>query len=417
MNGLPKGMETDLSEADSQAIPLRVQGAVYASGYFSTGMQNMAGLLVPLWLVLTFHPSPFMTGIILGARPLLPGLLSIHGGAMMDHLGAKRVMIFFAVVGIVVHLLFPAAPWIWLVIVLQMISGLSTTMSWMGAQTLIGQVMKGDPTHSGRLGSASLLGNLTVPPIVGGAFDLFGAWGAFATMSLWASGVLIAALLLPAPSQELSRAGDRMRARDFIPRLSSYIESFALLAIPAIAIVVAVSVMRNTTYQIRGTFYVVYLESIHLTGTEIGLLMSAAGLVGAGGALLIGRFTKVVKPIVLLFMTVAGAIVFISIPPVTDVYWQLAMIAGLWGASVGMSMPLMFSIMSKAADSRSQGKSVGIRITANRLSAAVLPVVMGAIAEVVGVRNSFYVIGATMLFALAWVAYVSRRVIRNAEPG
>ncbi|MEX2643312.1 MAG: MFS transporter [Acetobacterales bacterium] len=404
-----------MSESSSQPIPLRVQGAVYASGYLATGMQNMAGLLIPLWLVLTFDPTPLMAGIILGARPLLPGLLSIHGGAMMDHLGAKRVMIFFALVGIAVHLLFPAAGWIWLVIVLQMISGLATTMSWMGAQTLIGQIMKGDATHAGRLGSASLLGNLTVPPIVGGAYDLFGSWGAFGVMSLWALLLLAAAMLLPAPSKNSEHAPDRMRARDFVPRLSSYIDSFALLAIPAIAIVVAVSVMRNTTYQIRGTFYVVYLESINLTGTEIGLLMSMAGLVGAVGALWIGRMTKFVKPIVLLFITVAGAVIFISIPPLTDVYWQLGVIAGCWGASVGMSMPLMFSIMSKAADARSQGKGVGIRITANRLSAAVLPVLMGAIAEVVGIENSFYVVGAAMLAALIAVIVVSRRVLGESK--
>ena len=103
--------------------------------------------------------------------------------------------------------------------------------------------------------------------------------------------------ILPAPSKELVRADDRLRARDFVPRLSSYLEAFALLSIPAIAVVVMVSVMRNTTYAIRGSFYVVYLESINFTGTEIGLLMSAAGMVGAGTALLVGRLSLLIKPV------------------------------------------------------------------------------------------------------------------------
>lgn len=399
-----------MAEPGSDNTPLRVQWAVYASGYLSTSMQNMAGLLIPLWVVVTLDPSPLMIGIILGARPLLPALLSIHGGAMMDHLGAKRVMIVFAIVGIVVPILFPLAPWIWAVIILQMLSGLATTMSWMGAQTLIGQVMKGDATHSGRLGSASLMGNLTVPPIIGAAWDFMGPWGAFLLMSLWAGGLFFAAILLPAASQELSRASDRLRIRDFIPRPSSYIEAFALLSIPTIALVVLVSVLRNNTYAIRGSFYVVYLDGIHFTGTEIGFLMSAAGILGVGAALLVGRLTKLIKPIILLFIAVAGAIIFISITPLMSTFWQLMIIAGLWGASAGMSMPLMLSIMAKSADAKSQGKSVGMRLTANRLAATFLPVLMGAIADVAGIGNSFLIIGAAMLASLGGLAFYARRV-------
>ena len=404
-----------MAEPATEHIPLRVQWAVYVSGYLATSMQNMAGLLIPLWVVVTLDPSPFMIGIILGARHLLPTLLSIHGGAMMDHLGAKRVMMVFAIVGLMVHLVYPLAPWIGAVIVLQMLGGLSTTMSWMGAQTLIGQVMKGDATHSGRLGSAALIGNLTVPPIIGAAWDYFGAWGGFLTMSLWAAGLFFAALMLPAPSMVLSRADDRLRVRDFIPRVSSYIEAFKLFAIPAIAVVVLVSILRNTTYAIRGSFYVVYLDSINFSGTEIGFLMSASGALGAGAALVVGRLSKVMKPVILLFGTVAGAIVFISMPPLMGSFWQLMILAGLWGASAGMSMPLMFSIMAKAADARSQGKSVGLRITANRLGATVLPVLMGAVADISGIGNSFLIIGGAMLVSLAGIALYARRVTGIGE--
>ncbi len=311
--------------------------------------------------------------------------------------------------------MYPLAPWVWAVIILQMLGGLASTMSWMGAQTLIGQVMKGDTTHSGRLGSAALIGNLTVPPIVGAAWDNLGPWGGFLLMSLWAAGLFVAAFVLPAPSKELSRAGDRLRARDFIPRLSSYLEAFALLSIPAIALVVMVSVLRNTTYAIRSSFYVVYLDSIALSGTEIGFLMSAAGMFGTGAALLAGRLSKVIKPVILMFVTVAGTIIFISVTPFMGTFWQLMIIAALWGASAGMSMPLMFSIMAKAVDAQSQGKSVGMRLTANRLGATVLPVFMGAVAEVSGIGNSFLIIGGAMLVTLGGIALHARRVTGMAQ--
>jgi MFS family permease len=390
---------------------LQTQFAVYASGYLSTSMSNMAGMIIPLWVVLTMDPSAFTIGVIMGSRHFLPAILAIHGGAMMDHLGAKRVMLVFAIVGMIVPVLYPAIPWIGMIIILQMLAGLATTMSWMGAQTLIGQVMGGNPVHSGRLSSAALLGNLTVPLIIGAAWDHLGVWGAFMTMSLWGGGMVVAAILLPAPSKELSRGTDKINIRDFIPRLSGYLEAFALLSVPAIAVVVMVSVMRNTTYAVRSSFYVVYLDSIQFSGTEIGFLMSAAGSLGAISALLVGPVTKVIKPVILLFITVTCAIIFISLTPLMATFWQLMVIAMLWGASVGMSMPLMFSIMARAADSKSQGKSVGIRLTANRLAASGLPVLMGGIAEITGIGNSFLVIGVVMLASLGGVALYAQRVI------
>ncbi|MBT7899076.1 MAG: MFS transporter [Rhodospirillales bacterium] len=404
-------MAEPISAPISEPIPLQTQFAVYASGYLSTSMSNMAGMIIPLWVVLTMDPSAFTIGVIMGSRHFLPAILAIHGGAMMDHLGAKRVMLVFAIVGMIVPVLYPAIPWIGMIIILQMLAGLATTMSWMGAQTLIGQVMGGNPVHSGRLSSAALLGNLTVPLIIGAAWDHLGVWGAFMTMSLWGGGMVVAAILLPAPSKELSRGTDKINIRDFIPRLSGYLEAFALLSVPAIAVVVMVSVMRNTTYAVRSSFYVVYLDSIQFSGTEIGFLMSAAGSLGAISALLVGPVTKVIKPVILLFITVTCAIIFISLTPLMATFWQLMVIAMLWGASVGMSMPLMFSIMARAADSKSQGKSVGIRLPANRLAASGLPVLMGGIAEITGIGNSFLVIGVVMLASLGGVALYAQRVI------
>ena len=58
---------------------------------------------------------------------------------------------------------------------------------------------------------------------------------------------------------------------------------------------------------------------------------------------------------------------------------------------------------------------MGIRITANRASAAILPVVMGAIAEVFGIGNSFLIIGLPMLVSLAGVAFYCQRVLSRAK--
>ncbi len=77
---------------------------------------------------------------------------------------------------------------------------------------------------------------------------------------------------------------------------------------------------------------------------------------------------------------------------------------------MGVSQPLMMSMLIGAAGKGSQGKGAALRTTANRVAAAVTPISMGAIAGVAGLGNSFFVIGGVLLVALFVIAaYVWRR--------
>ena len=76
----------------------------------------------------------------------------------------------------------------------------------------------------------------------------------------------------PAAATADAEAGEPFRLRDALPRLSDYVRSFAMLAIPAVALTVAVVFVRNTTSGIQNSIYVVYLNEIGMTGTLIGIL-------------------------------------------------------------------------------------------------------------------------------------------------
>ena len=112
---------------DSDRIDWRIQGAVYACGALNHSMGMMVAVIMPLWL-LKLDASAFIIGIALGARHFLPLFLSIHGGALMDRFGTRRIMLWFALISAAVPILFPVMPWIWAVIALQMIVGLADTM-------------------------------------------------------------------------------------------------------------------------------------------------------------------------------------------------------------------------------------------------------------------------------------------------
>jgi predicted MFS family arabinose efflux permease len=362
---------------------------------------------MPLW-VLTLEASPLVIGVVLGSRHFLPMLLSIHGGAMMDRLGTRRVMLGFALIGMVVPLLFPMLPWIWAVMILQMMSGLADTMGWAGAQTMIGQVMKGNPTHAGRLAFFLRIGHFSGPPLIGAAWDILGPWGAFGTLSLWGACGLVAAWFLPRPAAGDAEAERRISARDLVPRLSDYLDTFRLLAIPAVLFVIMVTTLRHSGTAMQNSFYVVYLEGIGISGTAIGLLFTAAAVVGAVGALSVGRLSRIFDPVWLLLFAVTATVVIMTITPLLGVYVLLLAAMALRGGVLGISQPLMISILGRSLDADSQGKGVGLRTTANRVMNTIVPPAAGAIVQFAGLENSFYIIGAVAVGLLGLVVVYGR---------
>lgn len=396
-----------MTVAAHDRIPWRVQGAVYASGTFNHSMGLMVTVVMPLW-VLTLEPSPLIIGVVLGSRHFLPMLLSIHGGAMMDRLGTRRVMLGFALIGMLVPLLFPILPWIWAVMMLQMVAGLADTMGWAGAQTMIGQVMKGSPIHAGRLAFFLRIGHFSGPPLIGAAWDILGPWGAFGTLSLWGACGFVAAWFLPRPAAGDAQAGRRVSARDLVPRLSDYLDTFRLLAIPAVLFVIMVTTLRHSGTAMQNSFYVVYLEGIGISGTAIGLLFTAAAVVGAVGALSVGRLSRIIDPVWLLLFAVIATVIFMVITPLLGVYILLLAAMALRGGVLGISQPLMISILGRSLDASSQGKGVALRTTANRVMNTMVPPVAGAIVQLAGLENSFYIIGAVAVGLMALVAVYAR---------
>ena len=74
---------------------------------------------------------------------------------------------------------------------------------------------------------------------------------------------------------------------------------------------------------------------------------------------------------------------------------------------MGMSQPLMISIIAKSSGNR-QGRAVGLRTTTNRLIQVIVPITMGGLTQAVGIEWSFFVTG-TVLAAMMVPAYLAMR--------
>ena len=386
-----------MTETTAKKIPLRARLAIYGSGLFADGATNV---VIPLW-ALSLDPSAFAFGIVIGARSLLPFLLSIHGGVLMDRLGARQVMLFFAVIGLIVPVVFPLLPWIWVAGILNLVIGLTSTMNWVGAQTLVGQLTRSDPSLTWRVTFCNRFGHLISPVLAGVMWDAFGPWGGFGVTLVWAMLFMAAALMLPRGNGTAETAqgvdAGRFRLRDLLPRLEDYTRAFALLGIPIVAVVAAGSVLNISAGAIQSSFFIAYMKEIGLTGTLIGVMVASLGLSGLAGTASVTALARRIGEVRLLNATVVTALAAITVTPLLAAFLPLLIATVARGFAQGIGQPLMIMIPSKLVPPGSQGAAVGLRISLNRFMQTVLPPVMGGVVTLVGLENSFYVVGGILL--------------------
>src|SRR5689334_17137642 len=197
--------------------------------------------------------------------------------------------------------MFPLLPWFWPLMLLQVVNGGALSFGWSGSQTLIAQLTEGDAEHLGRFNFFARIGTAIAPIIVGAAWDFGGAWPAYLIGAGW--GVVLTIALLRAPEAEVAprdphpaAASFVFRLRDMLPRLSDYINCFALMAIPAVAATMAIMFLRTATSGVQFSLYVVYLDGIGLTGTSIGILFAAIEIASGFGSLFAGRAMRFGDP-------------------------------------------------------------------------------------------------------------------------
>ena len=398
----------------TEKIPWRIQAGVYGAAAFSNTMPNMGWVVVPIWLLLQGVPD-WLIGITIGCRHIGPMLLAIHGGAVIDRLGARRVMIFLASIGAATPLLYPVTPFIWAIIMLQLITGLVDALGWVGAQTLVSRVMKGDTTYTGRMSFCTRLGLLIGPAISGVAWDYLGPWGGFGLIGLWSTGILFSLLLLPSDvdhkvNPQTKKLSHENPVRVFIPRFADYITAFKLFSIPAIFFVMTMSLLRHLGGGIQASFYGVHLKDIGITATTIGLLISINGAFGLVGSLSVAPLQRCFRDHSLLLLLVTGSIIFVATTPLfSDQITWLMVASGLRGWAMAGSLVLLISMISRFAKSEMHGKAMGLRVTLNQMTWFAVPVIMGFVAEAFGREYSFYIIG---VIAVALVALLGLWIVR-----
>jgi len=394
--------------------------SLYLAGPFSMGYLDFFTFLIPLY-GLSLGLDAVEIGILVGARSMLALFLSIHIGVLMDRFGTRRVTLFFVWTGMALAPLFPLVPGFWALLLLQLVSGAAVSFAWSGAQTLIAQLAEGDAGYIGKFSFFARLGSTTAPILAGIVWDFGGAWPAYLFGAAW--GAVLTIALLRTQEAEIfgARPADgtgraRFRARDALPRPSDYVSSVMLVAIPAVAVSMAIISMRNTTYSIQTSVYVVYLEEIGLVGTTIGILFATAEIASGFGSLFAGRAMRLGDPLRTMLSGTVLSILLIAMTPLLGGIFALLLLSQvIRGWLEGVIQPVILSVQARAVGRHQQGAVVGLRQTGQRLTSIVIPPLMGGIADHWGVSESFFVLGALMLLLCVPLALLTRRAVRSAS--
>ena len=175
----------------------------------------------------------------------------------------------------------------------------------------------------------------------------------------------------------------------------------------------AVVTMRNTTYSLQTSVYVVYLDQIALVGTTIGLLFAAAEIASGFGSLFAGRAMRLGNPQRTMLSGTVLSILLIAATPLLGGIFALLLAAQLVrGWLEGVIQPVVMSVQARAVGRHQQGAVIGLRQTGQRLSSILIPPVMGGIADRFGTSDSFLIYGASMLPLCGLLALVIRRLQR-----
>jgi len=359
---------------------------------FVTLTFSMLYVLVPLMSV-SLGASPVTVGLLVSSGHVLPMLLAMRLGRLVDRIGGRRVLTFGAVGALLMPLAVVMAPSLPALALTQLVSGLFHVCLAVASQSLVASL--GDErTHERNFAwymTFLSVGQLGGPITAGVLVDTLGYQVAFASLMVTSAITLISvAVIRRLDIIDITPGGDRStHGSGQIKRLSANI---------GVQLAVLGSCGVLTAIAVRQAFMPPYLLENAFTATSIGVLFSLRALAAVAVRpvmpqiirLLGGRARTLVVMIVLVAAGV-GALGF------TTSFAALAVLSLLAGIGTGVGMPLSIVTIASHVEPHERATALALRLTVNRGAQLVTPFIMGVTIGLIGYGPSFLVTGVLLL--------------------
>ena len=339
--------------------------------------------------------SPLTIGVLMALYALIPMLLAVYAGRLVDRVGAfKPIAISGALVavGIVLPFVFPGMAALY---ASSALAGTAFMMQHIALNNVIGNLGPATdrPVNFAWFALGYSISGTVGPLLAGFAIDLGGHGAAFLLLAL--PPALGTALLLwkrgvperpPVAKDEAAqhRVADLLRN----PRLLPVFLFSGLLA----------SGWDMYTFVIP-----IYASSIGLSPSTIGIIMSSFALATFVVRLAMPHLARRLSEwtVVCAALGIAGT-AYSLFPLVTQVPLLIAL-SFLLGLGLGCAQPMIMAALYSASPPGRQGEVVGVRTTMINTSQTFMPLAFGAVGTALGMAPILWTM-ALALFAGSWLA-------------
>lgn len=354
-------------------------------------------MLVSLYAI-HLQASTFTVGVLMSCYALLPMLLAVSAGRMVDRIGARWPLLGASAavaLGLLLAFAWPRSEMLYLSTTLI---GAGFMMFHVAVSQAVGAIGRPEDramNFSWLAMGFSVSGSIG-PLVTGFAIDSIGHVRTFALLFLFPLAPLIVLWLnrpaLP-PAKERHGNGDKSRVMD-------------LLRSRALRQVFVASGLLNMAWDMYIFVVPIYGSRIGLSASTIGVILSSFAIATFTVRVLLPLLVRRVRPWhVILAALATSALVYALFPLFLSVPLLIALSAML-GIGLGCSQPMVMTLLYNTTPAGRQGEALGVRTTIMNASHAALPLAFGALGAALGMFPVFWAMAA-MLGAGAYM--VNRR--------
>ncbi|MFO1303721.1 MAG: MFS transporter [Burkholderiales bacterium] len=345
--------------------------------------------------------STATVGLILSLYALLPMLCAVAAGRFSDRVGVRKPILVGStglVLGSLLPLVFQGLP---VLLVSACVVGFSFMIGQVATQNATGEL--GPPSERAQNFSLLALGysvsGFLAPLVVGFTIDQGGFKVAFALL----------ALLPFVPIVVLTRGMVNLPGPHPAHTRSPSGGAIALLRHPTLRRVFAMNVLLSMAWDLHQIVIPVYGTKIGLSASAIGLVLGSFGAATFLVRLLMPWIARRANEYqVLTGALVIGGIVYFVFPFSTTAPALMALSFFL-GLGLGMSQPMVMSLLHTHAPPGRMGEAAGVRMSLVQAMAVTVPLTFGALGSTVGLTPVFWAVGSCLAAGGFWSRSAARK--------
>ncbi len=340
--------------------------------------------------------SPASIGLVLSTFALVPMLLAVHGGRLVDRIGVRAPMLGGTALAAAGAALCAALPHPATLALATGLVGLGTMGFHLGMQHCAGEIGgAGRRTANFNLLTMSFsVSGLVGPPLAGLVIDHAGHRAAFGGAAALQLAVLFAlgrfAFDPHLPPRPARAPGDEPGS-DAPPAAAA---AFSLLGAPRLRRLLIASLLASAAWDVYQFVLPLHAGTIGLSATSVGVAIAAFSAGSLTVRLALPSLVSRMHPARWMQVALAVCVLAYAAAPWADGLGPLLVLSFLIGIGPGIAQPLLMAALHHASPPGRAGEAAGLRMTLLSAMQLALPVALGLLGGVLGTAPLFWIYAA-----------------------